>query len=367
MAKLISSRASRPSGGKLAHRLLPSSLLLVVLSVSFAARPAHAAPCTLSSPTTWNIAGNDTWSTNGDWNPAAFPNSSSTNTCITNGTSTVTLDTNASVADLQLASGNTLSTNLGTQLSVFGTQILNAGQIMVNGGAATNTFLNIANNVALSGGGTLTLSTAAGSGAAFIQQSGGNFTLTNVDNTIEGTGLIGNGGLTVVNESGGTINANLSGGGLTLNGGGGVTNAGLLEATNSGILQIENTVNNAGGNITANGGTVQVINATIQGGTLNTLNSGTLETLGGFSATLDGSTASGAITISTGSTYLSPLNSTTNLLGTITNNGNIQGERGCRHQHPSEYRQQRDAPGSGHGNALHRHWFWSRVRPAEWR
>src|SRR5260370_42165996 len=97
---------------------------------------------------------------------------------------------------------------------------------MVNGGAATNTSLNIANNVALSGGGTLTLSTAAGSGAAFIQQSGGSFTLTNVDNTIEGTGLIGNGGLTVVNESGGTINANLSGGGLTLNGGGGVTNAG---------------------------------------------------------------------------------------------------------------------------------------------
>src|SRR5260370_8848510 len=57
---------------------------------------------------------------------------------------------------------------------------------------------------------------------------------------------------------------------------------------------------------------------------MNTINSGILETLGGFSATLDGSTASGAITISTGSTYLSPLNSTTNLLGTITNNGDIQ-------------------------------------------
>src|SRR5216683_2043569 len=211
MASLIFGRASRPSRGKLPRRLLTSSLLLLVLSVSFAADPAQA-QCTLTSPTTWNIAGNGTWSTNGDWNPAVFPNSSSTNVCITNGTSTVTLDTNASVADLQLASGNTLSTNLGTQLSVFGTQILNAGQIMVNGGAATNTFLNIANNVALSGGGTLTLSTAAGSGAAFIQQSGGNFTLTNVDNTIEGTGLIGNGGLTVVNESGGTINANLSGG-----------------------------------------------------------------------------------------------------------------------------------------------------------
>src|SRR5260370_10613630 len=182
MAKLISSRASRPSGGKLAHRLLPSSLLLVVLSVSFAAGPAHAAPCTLSSPTTWNIAGNGTWSTNADWNPAAFPNSSSTNTCITNGTSTVTLDTNASVADLQLASGNTLTTNLGTQLSVFGTQILNAGQIMVNGGAATNTFLNMANNVALSGGGTLTLSTAPGSGAAVVARVAGSVHLADGGN-----------------------------------------------------------------------------------------------------------------------------------------------------------------------------------------
>src|SRR5260370_16820150 len=82
---------------------------------------------------------------------------------------------------------------------------------MLNGGAATNTFLNVANNVALSGGGTLTLSTTAGSGAAFIQQSGGNFTLTNVDNTIEGTGLIGNGGLPGLNSRGGQTTSNASG------------------------------------------------------------------------------------------------------------------------------------------------------------
>src|SRR5260370_8140483 len=112
MAKLISSRASRPSGGKLAHRLLPSSLLLVVLSVSFAARPAHAAPCTLSSPTTWNIAGTHTWRTTGDGNPAAFPNSRSTNTCITNRTSTDTLATNAPTPHPHLATANTPRTHL---------------------------------------------------------------------------------------------------------------------------------------------------------------------------------------------------------------------------------------------------------------
>src|SRR5260370_40711632 len=42
-------------------------------------------------------------------------------------------------------------------------------------------------------------------------------------------------------------------------------------------------------------------------------------------------------------------------------------ERGCGHQHISEYRQQRDAPGSGHGFAVHRRWFWSRLHRAEWR
>jgi len=36
---------------------------------------------------------------------------------------------------------------------------------------------------------------------------------------------------------------------------------------------IENTVNNAGGNITANGGSVP-LEATIQGGTLNTVSGG---------------------------------------------------------------------------------------------
>src|SRR6266851_10433026 len=141
MASLIFGRASRPSRGKLPRRLLTSSLLLLVLSVSFAADPAQA-QCTLTSPTTWNVAGNGTWSTNGDWNPAVFPNSSSTNVCITNGTSTVTPDTNALIADLQLASGNSLSFGLNTSLTVSGGTIANAGQILINGGANTNTFLD---------------------------------------------------------------------------------------------------------------------------------------------------------------------------------------------------------------------------------
>lgn len=225
--------------------------------------------CTLGGTlSTWNVAGNGNWSNGADWNPVGFPNSSSRNVCITNGTSTVTLDTSASLANLQLAAGNALTTNLNTALSVFGAQIINNGQIMLNGGGATNSFLILDNSVTLSGGGTLTMTVAGGGGSAFIQQGVGGVTLAN-QSTIQGAGVIGNGALALSNS--GTINANSSGQALTLNGSGGITNAGLLEGTGGGVLQISSTnVNNAGGNITANGGTVQLVSATVQGGTLNT-------------------------------------------------------------------------------------------------
>ncbi len=61
--------------------------------------------------------------------------------------------------------------------------------------------------------------------------------------------------------------------------------------------------------------------ATISGGTLNNVG-GTLGTLAHDSATLDGSTGFGAVTIQ--GTYTADANSITNLMGTINNQGNIQ-------------------------------------------
>src|SRR5579859_2418868 len=110
--------------------------------------------CTLTGTlSTWNVAGNSDWNTGSNWNPIGVPNSASTNVCITNGTSTVTLDLNATVDSLQLAHGNTLTTNTNTQLTVAGPQIINAGAIVINGGAATNSFLLLDNNTTLSGAG----------------------------------------------------------------------------------------------------------------------------------------------------------------------------------------------------------------------
>jgi len=283
----------------------------------------------VSRPATSSIT-NDFWTGGpGDWSNASMwtaglPNTGD-NAIIQNGnskSSAVILDINAAINNLTINTGDSLSFNPGTSLAVDGGTISNAGNIVITGGSNANAVLSLGANTILSGGGTVTLAyNGSGAGAGYIEQGTSGVTLTNVDNIINGTGVIGNGGLTLVNESKGTIDANISGAALTLNGSGGVTNTGLLEATSNGILAINTAVNNAGGNITANGGTVEVVNADIVGGTLNTLNGGMLETVG--SSTLDGKT-NGALTLSKGSTYTGNTGTVTSVLGTITNNGTIQ-------------------------------------------
>jgi hypothetical protein len=132
--------------------------------------------------------------------------------------------------------------------------------------------------------------------------------------------------------NGGTINANViasgsSIGGLTINGGS-LTNSGTLEASNGGTLVLSNsTINNQNGVIEVNGATstVGLVNGvTIQSGTLTTVGGGFLGTGSGTAINLDGSTLGQAVSISGGSTYTASNNSNTNLLGTITDNGNLQ-------------------------------------------
>jgi hypothetical protein len=338
-------------------------LFPIVTLLLFSPRSMRA-QCTLSSPTTWNISGDGNWSTNGDWNPAFFPNSTSTNVCIANGTSTVTLDTNASVANLQLSSGNTLTTNPGTQLVVAGGQILNAGQILVNSGGGLDSFLTLGADTTLQGGGTVTLANVGGGGTSFLD---GTHVLTNVDNTIQGAGTIGDstfGFPLLINEAAGTINANTSGqellidgvflnnaGQMKATGGGGLdftegilVNGGAVVSDGSGSLLQLNASTVSGGTITASnggqlginggttvtgatitalsGGTVSLSAADIIGGTLNNAG-GTIQAgSGGFGATLDGSTGAGAVTIQ--GTYTTLSGGETTLLGTINNQGNMQ-------------------------------------------
>ena len=205
----VSARSSENFCAPAVVRLFAASLAVLVM-FCLACTVAFAA-CTLSSPDTWSHGANGNWNVAGNWS-GGVPNSSSTNTCITDGSSTVTLNIAANVDDLQLASGNTLDFNGNTSLTVNGTQILNAGVININGGGNTNSYLYLPTSVTLSGGGTVNLSTTTtgGGGNAYLELSSGS-TLDNVDNTIAGEGIIYNNGTTINNEAGGVINANSTG------------------------------------------------------------------------------------------------------------------------------------------------------------
>ena len=165
----------------------------------------------------------------------------------------------------------------------------------------------------------MTLSMSDG-GVAVINESGSGAVLTNVNNTIQGRGQIGNNGLSFVNQSAGIVNGNVAGAALLLNPNS-IANQGLLEST-SAFLQISALSNNSGGTISASGtGVVQfVAGATIQGGTLATASGGVLGVAASTTITLDGATH-GTLTIS--GAYTGPNNSTTILVGTINNTGAI--------------------------------------------
>jgi hypothetical protein len=139
----------------------------------------------------------------------------------------------------------------GAVLPLSGT-IDNAGTIALNSAGDQTELQIVGDGVTLEGGGQVTLS-----GAAVIIGTGAGAVLTNVDNTISGAGQIGSGdgALTLVNETHGTIDANVVGGTFTLETGTTITNNGVLEALNGGTLQILDPVTGSG-------------SAVIEGGTM---------------------------------------------------------------------------------------------------
>ncbi len=153
----------------------------------------------------------------------------------------------------------------------------------------------------------------------FIFGAAGANTLTN-NQTIQGSGNIGDAQMTLVNSATGIIDANNNGGTpLIIQTSGGTTNTGILEATTGSQLVLNgSTFANTGGTIQAvgSGSTVELENGVaITGGTLTTSGGGLIFDLN--TATLSG------LTLSTGSNYQVNNAAVTTLAGTITNNGTI--------------------------------------------
>jgi hypothetical protein len=280
--------------------------------------PDPPTACTGTS-TNW-LGGTGNWSNAAMWSTGAVPNSAGTNVCIDAGNganSAVTLDISVTVGTLTIDSGDSLTVSNNTSL-VVGGNISNAGQIQVSA-TTNNTFLTISGNVSLSGGGTLTL-TSTNVGIPVINETGSAAVLTNVDNTIQGFGQIGNNGLALVNQAGGIVNASVSGAALLLNTAA-IANQGLLES-NLGTLQISAVTNNSGGTISASAtGIVQFLNgSSIQSGAVSTSGTGVLGPAQNQATTLDGSTH-GPLTIA--GTYTAANNTSTVLVGMINNTGTI--------------------------------------------
>ena len=199
--------------------------------------------------------------------------------------------------------------------------IHNSGTIMLNAANNLTRFI-LDGDTTLDGGGTVALASLNASSNAQIT---GGFRLTNVDNTIQGLGNLGANSSSFTNETGGTINANVTGRALFLdpsNVANAFVNQGLLEATNGGLLQLSGgaggAFTNTNGMILADGAgsEVQLLNSvSITGGTLNTLNGGVVRTVAGQIAFLSNLTNAG--------TLIDDNNADTHVSGTITNSGTM--------------------------------------------
>jgi hypothetical protein len=128
----------------------------------------------------------------------------------------------------------------------------NSGIIALNSTGDATELQIVGDGLTLQGGGQIVMSDSE---MNFIVGSSSASVLTNVDNTISGAGQIGlgDGTLTLINQTQATIVANLPGGILTIDTGHTVVNNGVLEAANGGTLQIDDPVIGNGAALVAGG------------------------------------------------------------------------------------------------------------------
>jgi fibronectin-binding autotransporter adhesin len=278
----------------------------------------------------WTGGANGSWfSTNGmgqaiNWSTINVPNNgtpSNTEYAVSiTGPSgvTVTAESSATVDSLNFSVPNgvlSITGNIGfTNNNAGGVFIAATDSIQISGSGT----LLVYGNLPVSGGGNITL------GGSNTNIGGGfqHLTLTNAS-TIQGTGNIGVNGdsLILANQSGGLINANVSGQTLTVALATGSTNAGTLQASNGGILALEGTLINSG-TITALAGSTVGLNGNQFGAvTVTAAAGGQLSTAGngmilGTSVTLDGTSSP---MVNAGNFQVV----NTAVQGTLTNNGAI--------------------------------------------
>ena len=210
-----------------------------------------------------------------------------------------------------IATGGVVAVDNNDYLALQGT-VTNQGTIQVNSGN-NDTRLNASGTVTLTGGGAIVLSDNG-------NNTIGGTVLTNVNNTIQGAGAIGDGTLSFVNQGSGVVDATGTANRLVIAGGVPVTNTGLIEDTGrAGLGIISTTINNAGGTIAAaaTNAHVDLQSATINGGVLST-------SANAFFQAVDRGTTLNGVTIASGGLVAVDNNEYLYLAGALSNQGTIE-------------------------------------------
>ena len=230
---------------------------------------------TNSTTINWVVDSSGAWNVGSDWSSNSAPLAQ--DSVVINLPVTVTVNESETVASLTLRGGAILDIVAGGSLLVSN-GINNGGVIKLD-----DPTLSINGSVKLSGGGMVEM-LGPTTFNLIIGVPGTSATLINVDNTITGSGIIGQGvgNLTLQNDGAGVINANVGGGQIVLDTGNVVTNAGFFEASSGGTFTIEDPIANSG-TLAANGGILAVAGSVTGSGAATISGGGTLE-LGGTDA-----------------------------------------------------------------------------------
>lgn len=177
----------------------------------------------------------------------------------------------------------------GVTFKLSGT-LANNGAVNINGATKTTYLIIATGGATLTGGGTLAL-TASARNQVFGATAA--TTLTNVDNTISGGGLLGDGKLTLINQAKGVINANTTQVLVVDTVGETLVNGGLIESTGAGGLYLRSTTvdQSSGGVLSVTAGQIQLQGAHIIGGFLKSTASTAIHTGSGANI-LDGGSGS---------------------------------------------------------------------------
>ena len=199
----------------------------------------------------------------------------------------------------------TMTIGDGAMLPLSGV-IDNTGTIALNSAGRETDLELIEHGTTLKGGRQVNLSDNTEN---VIFGTSSDVTLTNLDNTIQGAGQLGQGQLNLVNEA--TINASGTNALVIDTGSNPIVNSGTLEATGSGGLVVNSAIQNSG-NIWADGGNVTVNGAVTGNGTATISGSSTLE----FSAASNDNTSFAA-----GATGTLKLDHAENFTGSVSGFG----------------------------------------------